>query len=135
MNFLYSMFGKNNKEDLTKYDYITFKINLSDHIPQYYETTSNKAIVETEITPEHPLYYEIFHRKPEKSDEGYVEYLTKENDTMLGIAIRLDISEQYLRNLNGISGSLYPGMVNVRLLRQSSCPRTRMSASWKRSRK
>jgi hypothetical protein len=35
----------------------------------------------------------------------------KENDTMFGLAIRLDVSEQFLRNINGLSGSLYPGMV------------------------
>lgn len=57
MSFLFSMFGKGNKEELSKYDRITFKINLSEHIPQYYEATSNKAITETEITPDHPLYY------------------------------------------------------------------------------
>jgi hypothetical protein len=37
---------------------------------------------------------------------------------MSGLAIRLDISEQYLRNINGISGSLYPGMVNFIIYRQ-----------------
>lgn len=38
------MFGKGNKEELSKYDRISFKINLSEHIPQYYEAASNKAI-------------------------------------------------------------------------------------------
>lgn len=29
---------------------------------------------------------------------------------MSGLAIRLDISEKYLREINNISGVLYPGM-------------------------
>lgn len=40
-----------------------------------------------------------------------VRYTVKENDTIFGLSIRLDISEKYLRELNGISGNLYPGMV------------------------
>lgn len=34
---------------------------------------------------------------------------------MFGLAIRLDVSEQFLRNINGLSGSLYPGMVKISL--------------------
>lgn len=30
---------------------------------------------------------------------------------MQGISIKLDISEQFLRNINDISDSIYPGMV------------------------
>jgi|688.fasta_scaffold266577_1 hypothetical protein len=36
MSFLFNMFTKGNKEELNKYDRISFKINLSEHIPQYY---------------------------------------------------------------------------------------------------
>lgn len=36
--------------------------------------------------------------------------MVKENDTMSSLAIRLDLSEKYLRELNNISGVLYPGM-------------------------
>lgn len=41
----------------------------------------------------------------------YWKYISKENDTISGLAIRLDLSEKYLRELNNISGVLYPGMV------------------------
>ena len=40
----------------------------------------------------------------------YWKYMVKENDTMSSLAIRLDLSEKYLRELNNISGVLYPGM-------------------------
>jgi phage shock protein PspC (stress-responsive transcriptional regulator) len=42
---------------------------------------------------------------------------------MFGLAIRLDISEQYLRNINGISGSLYPGMVLLFIIQTIKLPK------------
>lgn len=78
MSFLFNIFSKNNKEELNKYDRITFKINLSDHIPQYYETSTNKPTIETEVTPDHPLYYTMFpKRQPEPQDDTYVNYTVK----------------------------------------------------------
>ena len=48
MNFLYNMFGgRTSKQESSKYDRITFKINLSEHIPQYYESWNTKAPQET----------------------------------------------------------------------------------------
>ena len=107
MNYIYNMFiGKSTKQESAKHDRITFKINLSEHIPQYYESYNNKVVQEAEITPDHPLYYELFPKK----EENFVEYQVKEDDTMFGLAIKLDISEKFLREINGISGNLYPGM-------------------------
>lgn len=107
MNFIYNMFGgKGRKSESSKYDRISFKINLSEHIPQYYESWSNKVPLETEITPDDPLYYELFPKK----QHNYIEYITKEDDTFFGLAIKLDINEKHLREINAISGNLYPGM-------------------------
>lgn len=61
---------------------------------------------ETELTPDSPLYYELF----PKEKENYIEYTAKEDDTLFGIAIKLDISEKFIREINDISGNLYPGM-------------------------
>lgn len=118
MSFLFSMFSKGSREELSKYDRISFKINLSEHIPQYYEASSNQAITEVELTPSNPLYYEIFpSQREEPKGDDYIDYVVKDNDTLFGLAIRLDINEQFLRNINGLSGSLYPGMVGVPLRR------------------
>ena len=46
MNFLYGLIGKSNRQEQSKYDRITFKINLSDHIPQFYELSANKHFTE-----------------------------------------------------------------------------------------
>ena len=36
--------------------------------------------------------------------------MVNENDTIFGIAIKLNISEKKIREINGISGNIYPGM-------------------------
>jgi hypothetical protein len=53
----------------------------------------------------------------------------QEGDTISGLAIKLNLSEKFLLNLNGISGNLYPGMVLLTSLRPSNYPRTPISPS------
>lgn len=83
--FLFKMFSRSsNQNEEEKFDRISFKIDLAENVPQFYDWNDGYT-EEEELTPSHPLYYEFF---PEK-EEKYVEYLTNENDTLLGIAIKL----------------------------------------------
>ncbi len=128
--FLYNMFMRGTgKQEVTKYDRISFKIQLSENIPQFYESATEKPYQEEELTPSHPLYYELF---PRTEKTNYVEYITKPNDTILGISLKLDISERLLRELNGLSGNIYPGMVDIQSYRQLNYPRTVTSATWRK---
>ncbi len=40
-------------------------------------------------------------------------YTTTENDTLFGLALKLDIREHDIQELNGIGESIYPGMVHL----------------------
>lgn len=57
MSFLYSWLTKKSSNEGPKFDRISFQVNLSDNIPQFYETNAQKGLEEQEITPDHPLYY------------------------------------------------------------------------------
>jgi hypothetical protein len=126
--FLLNLFGRSNSSNEEKFDVISFKINLNDNVPQFQDWSEQNTIEEEELTPFHPLYYQIF----PKEEEKYTEYTTNENDTLFGIAIKLDISEALIRSINNISGSIYPGMVTINSLRRSNFPR---GPTWRSCRK
>jgi len=108
--FIFNLFGKSNSmNDEEKYDRINFKIDLNENVPKMQEWAENEYQEEEELTPSHPQYYDIF----PKEEEKFIEYVTNENDTISGLAIKLDISEKNIRSLNSLSGSIYPGMVNI----------------------
>jgi hypothetical protein len=60
--FLRNLLGRQTDEtaDLQKYDRITFNININENIPEISEEAKNIHEDEQELTPNHPLYFEIF---------------------------------------------------------------------------
>jgi len=70
--FLLKMFSRDsNLNEEEKYDKISFKIDLNENVPQYYDWNEGYT-QEEEVTPSHPLYYQFF----PQSEEKYVEYVT-----------------------------------------------------------
>lgn len=106
--FLLNMFGRggsSNEEE--KFDRISFKINLNENVPQFHEWSGETIREDLPLQPTDPLYLQLFpplHR-------AYQEYTVGENDTLSGIAIKLEVSENHLRELNGLGANIYPGMV------------------------
>jgi hypothetical protein len=108
--FLRNLLGRQADEtaDLQKYD----NIDINDNIPEISEEVKTIDDDEQELTPNHPLYFEIFKKQEKKNNTQ--EYVTKEDDTLAGIALKLNISEDLLKNLNGFSSDmLFPNMVLV----------------------
>ena len=60
-------------------------------------------------------------------------YEVKENDTIFGLAIKLDVSEKLIREINDLSGNIYPGMVPITLARPSNSLRTPTSTASNKS--
>ena len=119
--FLWNMFkGGSGYAEEEKFDRIHFKINLNDHVPRFEEWNEQQWEDEEPLTPSHPLYSTIF---PQEEDDKFVEYKTNENDTLFGLAIKLDISEKSIREINSLSGNIYPGMVRTARRRPSNYPR------------
>lgn len=122
--FLRNWLGRSNDEstDLQKYDRLTFSININENIPEISDEAKGPHDEEHEISPNHPLYSEIF-QKEVKEPEPVQEYVTKEDDTLVGIALKLNISEEIIKNLNGFSGDmLFPKMVSSLLLQRIKIP-------------
>ena len=69
--FLLNIFGKSSSNSEEKCDVIGFKINVNDNVPQYHDWSEQNYVEEEELTPSHPLYYQIFPTPEEK----YVEYI------------------------------------------------------------
>jgi hypothetical protein len=58
--FLLNMFKRtSNQNEEDKFDKISFKIDLKDNVPLYYDWNEGYT-EEEELTPSHPLYYQIF---------------------------------------------------------------------------
>ena len=70
------------------------------------------------MTPDHPLYYTIF----PKEEEIYVHYTVGKNDTLFGIALKLKIGESIIKQINNISGNIYPGMVSFYIIENIKLP-------------
>ena len=63
--FLRNLLGRQSDEtaDLQKYDRITFNININENIPDISEEAKAVHDEEQELTPSHPLYYELFRKE------------------------------------------------------------------------
>ena len=109
--FIRNLWGRTNSEstDLNKFDKITFDINPNENIPEISEEAKHTEQQE-ELTPSHPLYSKIF--KEEEKPSNHQKYTVKPDDSLIGISLKLNISENSIKDINGFSGdTIFSGMV------------------------